>query len=169
MFHLAKKIHNCPRFWFNITISKTCHGDAEPLKTDRSLEFRFAIFGEFKTPEGIQDDQKVIDHGNLPRWPPSTCFGHVKAWTWSRLSSRLFQSLVTHFSYVYIVDAAAVEVPFDTKSTTEKAIREKERVRRMEKRKKFRTGRRGVIALFSAPFEVAALSALCSSSQVFFL
>jgi hypothetical protein len=39
---------------------------------------------------------------------------------------------------------------------------------RME-RKKLRTERRGVIVLFFTPFEVVVLSALCSSSQVFFL
>lgn len=82
------------------------------------------MFGELKTPEGIRNDQKVIDHGNLPHWPPSTCFGHVKARTWSRLSSRLFQILVTHFSYVYAADAAAVaplpQVPLDTKRTRER-------------------------------------------------
>lgn len=139
------------------------------------------MFGELKTPEGIRNDQKVIDHSNLPRWPPSTCFGHVKARTWSRLSSRLFQILVTHFSYVYTADAAAAvappQVPLDTKRMRE---REKERrgergrrkrgkVEKREERKKLRTERRGVIVLFSTLFEIVVLSALCSSSQVFFL
>lgn len=110
MFQFGKRkyINLSEIFGFNITISETHRRSVDPFKVDRPPEFRIATFGEFKTPEGIQNDQKVIDHGNLPRWPPSTCFGHVKAWTWSRLSSRLFQSLVTHFSYVYIADAAAV-------------------------------------------------------------
>jgi len=42
------------------------------------------------------------------------------------------------------------------------------RVKR-EERKKLRTERRGVIVLFSTLFEIVVLSALCSSSQVFFL
>lgn len=138
------------------------------------------MFGELKTPEGIRNDQKVIDHGNLPCWPPSTCFGHVKARTWSRLSSRLFQILVTHFSYVYAADAAAVapsQVPLDTKRTKEKERksergrrrRKRGKVEKREERKKLRTERRGVIVLFSTLFEIVVLSALCSSSQVFFL
>jgi len=137
------------------------------------------MFGELKTPEGIRNDQKVIDHGNLPRWPPSTCFGYVKARTWSRLSSRLFQILVTHFSYVYTADAAAVappQIPLDTERMRERekeqergGKREWGKVEKRKERKKLRTERRGIIVLFSMLFEIVVLSALCSSSQVFFL
>lgn len=46
---------------------------------------------------------------------------------------------------------------------------ERGKVEKREERKKLRTERRGVIVLFSTLFEIVVLSALCSSSQVFFL
>lgn len=64
-----------------------------------------------------------------------------------------------------------VSIPKEGQTEREREIEQgkpgeaKERV----ERKKLRTERRGVIVLFFTPFEVVVLSALCSSSQVFFL
>jgi len=69
------------------------------------------------------------------------------------------------------------QVPLDTKRTREREnerggtreVRRGKKVEKREERKKLRTERRGVIVLFSTLFEIVVLSALCSSSQVFFL
>lgn len=77
-YNYLKNCHkNSPRILINIMYTTN-----RILKVDRrSAESKFASIGELETPEGIRNDQKVIDHSNLPRRPPSTCFGHVKART----------------------------------------------------------------------------------------